>query len=479
MPKTSRFDPKNFTSLAFTPDGRTMVMGNDSLMPEFMLWSASNAGATAYELKRAMPATDKKLNYGDIAHKPEHVRPVVAVSPDGKLLATGYGADLKNSGGVKLWDIEKLLDNPGEKPEELFTLSQNTLNPTSLAFSSDSRTLAVVGSDGVQLWDVSTKRPFEQATQDNHSVPAKLKRGRADDVVACVANSDLVGGVEAVSPDGKIRAFALGVMDVVLWNAAEPSPPSSLKRMLNKSGSVVRTMVFSPDSELLAVGGGGSGQPGDFNGPVTLWNAQEHKYREEIKGHEGVKVAVTSIAFSLDSKILATGATDKTIELWDISESPAKLLVTLEGHKYPITSVAFSDDYKTIASGDAGGTVNLWNVSSHQLLITLKAASVSITAVAFSEGDDIVFTKDKDGEIRLWPAAPREQAERLLEPTSSIPTRFGFDNRRPAGSPEAQPASLLLNSAKGQYQQLDYDWKWRALDLSFLRPQNFGDGRQR
>ncbi|MBV9209812.1 MAG: hypothetical protein JOZ52_04245, partial [Acidobacteria bacterium] len=138
-------------SLAFPLDSRTMVTNGDKT---FMLWTAANDEGTAYKLKAEIPAHKSPA----MTLTPYNL--VVAISPDGKLLATGDGTDLKNGGGVKLWDIG------GEQPKELFTLSPDVADATSLAFSDDAKTLAVASSDAVQFWDVS-KKEFSRQLADN------------------------------------------------------------------------------------------------------------------------------------------------------------------------------------------------------------------------------------------------------------------------------------------------------------------------
>ena len=387
-------------SLAFTPDGRTMVTaGNQS----FMVWSAANADATAYRLKTELRA-----------HKENFFRPnffydlVVAISPDGRMLATGDGTDLINGGGVKVWNIS------GAEPVELMALSPEIAYATSLDFSSDSRTLAVGSGDALQLWDVSDillwRAPY---TQELSELPSTIKNGVLPDE-----------GLSALSPNGQLGAMSASPDVVEFWNPkSDPMPAWVILGSMR-----TRAMSFSPDGKLLAVGGGGNESD---NGVVTLWDTKSRtQIKVDIKGHQGVEIFVNAVAFSPDNRTLATGATDKTIEVWDISSRPAKLLTPpLEGHKVPLTSVAYSPDGKTLASGDESGTINLWSASSYQLLMTLKPSDDAIASIAFSADSSVLYTRDKKGKILLWHAAPREQVDRLLKQAPAGSSRFIDDHK--------------------------------------------------
>jgi chemotaxis protein histidine kinase CheA len=84
-----------------------------------------------------------------------------------------------------------------------------------------------------------------------------------------------------------------------------------------------------------------------------------HNYKEKaaLEGHTD---SVGSVAFSPDGKTLATGSTDYTVKLWDVSTRQE--LATLKGHTDIVCSVAFSLDKKrmVLASGSADKTVRLW-----------------------------------------------------------------------------------------------------------------------
>ena len=74
----------------------------------------------------------------------------------------------------------------------------------------------------------------------------------------------------------------------------------------------------------------------------------------------------SSIVFSPDGKILASGGWDNTIKLWDIATG--KVISTLTGHQGRIWSVAFSPDGKTLVSGSEDRTIRLWSLDLDDLL---------------------------------------------------------------------------------------------------------------
>ena len=123
------------------------------------------------------------------------------------------------------------------------------------------------------------------------------------------------------------------------------------------------SIAFSPDGKLLASGGD--------NNAVHLWNVFAGT-SIHLTGHTQ---RVNDIAFSPDGHTVASGSQDGTIRLWDISNNSHKKC-QLYG---PVTSVAFSSDGKILACGAqfrrewmSGYTVYLWDTVTYRLLRSQK-----------------------------------------------------------------------------------------------------------
>ena len=86
-----------------------------------------------------------------------------------------------------------------------------------------------------------------------------------------------------------------------------------------------------------------------------LWNVETGTQIQVLTGHTNW---VSSVAFSPDGKLLASGSYDNTIRLWNVETGEP--IQVLAGHTTGVISVAFSPDGKLLASGSDDHTIRLW-----------------------------------------------------------------------------------------------------------------------
>jgi WD40 repeat protein len=271
------------TSVAFSPDGRTVLAVDWERL--FQMWTI--------RLGQGAPALLK----GDYLYHELRVAssasPTWAFSRDGRPLECD-----EEFGKVSLRDIGTGRFLAEMLPREGLMISRFT----SLAMSRDARILAVRGyhhewegakrerltTEGViQIWDLGERKLRMVLRPDRDMMNERIM---------------------VFSPDATTLAV-MGAAEVVLWdlNARQSRVPL-------ESAHVLASLAYSPDGELLAIGG--------WDGSLTILHpAKGEKVAEFREPEPGKSGAVRSVAFSWDGRRLATGAGgDGTIKLWDLKE---------------------------------------------------------------------------------------------------------------------------------------------------------------
>ena len=180
----------------------------------------------------------------------------------------------------------------------------------------------------------------------------------------------------------------------------------------------VCTVTISPDSRILA-----SGATDHY---IKIWDLYTGELLHTLTPGSG---DVYSITFSPNGETLISAhwasswrklsqSLQKPIQLWHLSTR--EVLRTFLGHFGSVCSVAISPDGQTLASGGTDKTIKLWNLHSGELLNTLAEHSEPVNSIAISPNGQILSSGSQDKTIKLWNLSTGELLNTLAEHSESV-----------------------------------------------------------
>ncbi len=316
---------------------------------------------------------------------------MVAATPDGRRIATaGYGAGHRQ---VEIWDVETK-NGPWTGAPDPVTVP-NTIELSSIALSSDGKTLATAGADGKgRLWDVVSpeKHPVELAHADesaNYGPTTERLTERTKKWLWTVALSDDGHRVVTVGEDGFAHVWS---------TAGEPVDSPS-----NKFGIIAA--AFNPqNSNQIALA--------NRTGSIVLWDTDQG---EDIRYFGGHTSAVLSLAFDSTGTRLASAADSGWLTLHDVASGA--LLRHLRHpeavndlrHEHRVNTVAFSSSGDRLATGGEDGRAVVWDLESGHRVAVFEYDDRPVRSVAFRGDDELVVAAD-DAAPGVW-EVPRNPPE--------------------------------------------------------------------
>ena len=155
---------------------------------------------------------------------------------------------------------------------------------------------------------------------------------------------------------------------------------------------------------------------------IKIWASQTGALAHTLEGH---LAGISCIAWSPDSKVLASGSDDKLIRLWDITSGRC-LPSLLIGHHNYVYSLAFSPKGNMLVSGSYDEAVFLWDVRTARLMRSLPAHSDPVSGVDFVRDGTLIVSCSSDGLIRIWDTATGQCLKTLVHEDNAPVTSVRF-----------------------------------------------------
>ena len=263
------------------------------------------------------------------------------------------------------------------------------------------------------------------------------QRCRSDALYTLTRHSDVVRSL-SFSRDG--RLLAIGAADglIELWDIGS----RQLITTLQTNGQFA-TVAFAPGTNLLAA----TAQ----RGVVILWDATTRTELAQFT-HGG---QVRTLAFSPDGKMLAIFGQDRRLTLWELdTASQVQTIPVMVGSGWHYGCVAFSPDNHSLAIGERDGTIRVMDVRTVKETHRFAAHRQGITALMFSADGKFLVSGAaySDQTIRVWNLAAGTLESKLEGHTAWI-CGFGL----------APDGKVFASSAADQTLRLWDTASWKEL----------------
>jgi WD40 repeat protein len=328
-------------SVAFAPDGKQFFTGS--------------ADQTA-RLRDAVS--------GKVIHTLRHADFVtaVAISRDGKLLATGsgrpkldrgeFGIPLGDENTAELWDAQT-----GERLWKSNLPSQ----VIAVRFAPGGRVLLTGDREAKPLHVLDVARHMKIAAFGDGKGKYYKASSLLHDKLAVSSLAFSADGKQALVAKGHHQTGGWQVMDVELWDRGSDAPVRTIKSQALTALPRVSAVALSPDGKQALIAGGDK---------ILLWDLAGGAQLRTFKAHfNGPGLPVEAVAFSPDGKQFVAGNADKSARLWNTSGGDA--INAFVGHTDRVTCVSYAADGKQLLTGSADGTARLWSTETGRELCRL------------------------------------------------------------------------------------------------------------
>ncbi len=197
---------------------------------------------------------------------------------------------------------------------------------------------------------------------------------------------------DATSEQGKVLSGEVVILD--------PDQPEPICRFEANDGQTV-ALAFSPDSRILASGGS--------DRSIELRDTETFTLQKMCGGHSG---AITSLAFTPDGQLVSSGM-DTTVRIWD--RHRGQELFIRRGHYGPVRCLAIQPETGLIFSGSDDITIKAWRAEKSQEAEVYRLHQSAASALAFSPDGTALISVGLDGAVWRIDPTGRQRPRRLLQ----------------------------------------------------------------
>lgn len=214
---------------------------------------------------------------------------------------------------------------------------------------------------------------------------------------------------------------------------------------------LVSSIAFSPDSKILA--------SGSYDSSIKLWDVLTGTELRTLIGHRSV---VEAVAFSPDGQLVASGSDDNTVRLWEISTGQEVRSWSVDFSR----SLAFSPDGQMLACGSIDSGIKLLSIGGQGAVTTLLSKT-SVESLAFDGSGGVLAAGTGEGEIELWNPKTREMLATLKGHRSLVTSiSFGPDGNILASGGWDASIKLWDVRARNELKTITVDADIRSMSFS-------------
>lgn len=313
----------------------------------------------------------------------------VAMSPDGRYLASGQKTSMGFKAQVIVWDVEAALRNANSADttgELVYTLSLHKVKIQDLAFSADGAYLATLGGqddNNLVVWDMETGKAICGSPAASHSTTTMRWFNNSSD--------KLVTG---------------GQFNLRIWDfdrSARKLRPTDchlgqLKRVINC------VTIDSADAYMYC---------GTQTGDLLQVNLSNGRFMKASRNR--FSLGILCAAYILDTRgdCILLGNGDGSVARLDTKTLSVKKACSVMGG---VKSISPSADGNSVWVGTSQGNMYTMPVNSMEATLLGTAHYAPITDVCFPAGSSDLFVTSSGSDIRLWNANTRSELLRIQVP---------------------------------------------------------------